>query len=532
MNLTRRTFLGFGTALASGATVGFTTLFTRNAKAVGFGPMILDPNGRLDLPEGFKYQILQTAGDMMSDGNAMRAAPDGMATFPGSRAGEIILMRNHELTENGGVSRLVIDASDPANLTVTRSNDVLGGTSRNCAGGPSPWGWLSCEEEIGGGVWLCPQETASLLVGEDRVRIHAYGSFRHEAVAIDPDTLIAYLTEDDGDSFLYRMVPYDAATDPFSGQLQAMKRVGVDAFNTAGMTPGESIQIEWVDVSASTPRSDAQAAGATVVVRGEGIWWFDGVAYFSATSNGQVFELEPNAANTGGTLTLLADTLDAPDNITVAPWGDLFVAEDNGRANHIRIVDGAGGVIDFARNRLEPGVEFSGVCFSPDGKVLFVNMQGRGMTFAITGPFPDVLKGGSAGGAGGTAGSSGTAGGATPAGGGGNAAGGMANSGGTSNTSGAPSTAGAAGAAAAGAGGTGVGGAGGTGVAAGGNTGRASSTGDGSGCSVPGGRANTLGGLVLAGAVGALALLRRAATRGDSASFDASQSEEEPIRKR
>ena len=524
MNLTRRSFLGFGTALASGATVGFATVFTREAQAASFGPLVPDPEGRLDLPAGFHYKILQTAGDTMSDGNPMRGAPDGMATFPGSKAGELILMRNHELDENGGVSRLVIDASDPANPIVTSSNDVLGGTSRNCCGGPSPWGWLTCEETSAGGVWLCPQGTTSLLTGDARVRIHAYGSFRHEAVAIDPDTLTAYLTEDDGDSFLYRMVPHDAATDPFTGQLQAMKRVGVDGFNTASMKPGESIQIEWVDVSAGTPRSDAQAAAATVVVRGEGIWWFDGVAYFSATSNGQVFELEPNAANTGGTLRLLADTLDAPDNITVAPWGDLFVAEDNQRVNYIRIVDGAYGVSDFARNQLDPGVEFAGVCFSPDGKVLFVNMQGRGITFAITGPFPEISKGENDGGAGASSGSSGTGGGAPSSG-----AGGTPSSGGTNNTSGAPSAAGAAGTATAGAAGAGAGGAGGAGVALG-ESGGPSSSGADPGCSVPGARANTLGGLVLGGALGALALLRRAVTR-DSAPSDASSAEEERPRK-
>jgi hypothetical protein len=32
--------------------------------------------------------------------------------------------------------------------------------------------------------------------------------------------------------------------------------------------------------------------------------------------------------------------------------------------------------------------EMAGACFSPDGKVLFVNIQYPGMTFAITGPWP------------------------------------------------------------------------------------------------------------------------------------------------
>ena len=66
-------------------------------------------------------------------------------------------MRNHEINngraadqalaydanQGGGVTRVVIDKRTGQRLS---SNLILTGTSRNCAGGPSPWGWLSCEE--------------------------------------------------------------------------------------------------------------------------------------------------------------------------------------------------------------------------------------------------------------------------------------------------------------------------------------------------------------------------------------------------
>ena len=45
----------------------------------------------------------------------------------------------------GGVTRVVLD---PETLEVISSNLVLAGTIRNCAGGMSPWGWLSCEETV------------------------------------------------------------------------------------------------------------------------------------------------------------------------------------------------------------------------------------------------------------------------------------------------------------------------------------------------------------------------------------------------
>ncbi len=67
--------------------------------------------------------------------------------------------------------------------------------------------------------------------------------------------------------------------------------------------------------------------------------------------------------------------------ITAAPWGDLFVADDNGRANHIRMLDGAGGVSQTSPATSWNQAWSSPACASaPDGKVLFVNMQGRGMT--------------------------------------------------------------------------------------------------------------------------------------------------------
>jgi hypothetical protein len=144
-------------------------------------------------------------------------------------------------------------------------------------------------------------------------------------------------------------------------------------------------------------RVEAHAAGAATVVRGEGIWFHEGAVYFCATSGGpmglgQIFRLVDGAD--GGTLECLADSLGpdhlaSPDNITVAPWGQVFIAEDAENTCFVRAITDAGEVVPFARNA-QSDSEFAGVCFSPDGRIMFLNAQSDGLTFAITGPFPEV----------------------------------------------------------------------------------------------------------------------------------------------
>ncbi len=408
------------TLLASASALPLSLLFTRRLRA-DVGPLVADPNRVLDLPAGFSYRILEETGADMDDGYVVPGAMDGMACFdPGD--GTLVLLRNHELAVGdgtspykagqsappeavnprspGGVTRLVLDKKT---LQRVSSNLVLVGTIRNCAGGVSPWGWLTCEETFQadhGYVYLCRADAASVQTGQ---RIRGYGHFNHEAAAVDPATLVAYLTEDRPASCLYRFVPTDRS-DPFTGKLQALQIAGAPGSDTGrGMSVGVKVDIAWVDCPEPDSASDdvganARRAGASTIRRGEGLWIHDGAVYFTATnggpaSKGQIFRLTPRGD--GGTLEVVAQStgatvLDFPDNITVSPAGGIVVAEDGNGDNYLRGLDATGKVFDFARNAYS-GSELAGLCFSPDGRALFVNLQQDGKTLVVEGPLDEVF---------------------------------------------------------------------------------------------------------------------------------------------
>ena len=51
------------------------------AEETGYGSLLPDPEGILNLPKGFSYKIISKKGTPMSDGFFVPGAADGMATF-------------------------------------------------------------------------------------------------------------------------------------------------------------------------------------------------------------------------------------------------------------------------------------------------------------------------------------------------------------------------------------------------------------------------------------------------------------------
>lgn len=415
MSLSRRQFVALAGA-GSSSTVFMAALeafyANKSVDAARYGCLTPDPQGVLDLPAGFKYKRLSETGQMMDDGYKVPGAHDGMGAFRGEN-GTTILVRNHEigaasdiLTEMpnaydsmglGGTTTLIIDNRDRAVIKHYRS---LAGTYLNCAGGSTPWGsWLSCEEsfDVGyrkhGYVFEVPSSATTLV---NPVPLVAMGRFRHEAAAVDPKTGYIYMTEDRPDGCFYRFVPKTRGKLALGGTLYALKISGMPQAKTAtGFPLKKSKSVEWMqidepDPASDTVRSEGFEKGAAQFARGEGIFYDNGYIYFCCTTGGtsgkgQIWRyqtrkntlekyIEPNNPT----------VLDNPDNIVVAPNGNLFLCEDGSGGNSIVGVTPRGKLYRFARNRLNES-EFSGVCFSADSKTMFVNLQKPGITFAIWG---------------------------------------------------------------------------------------------------------------------------------------------------
>ena len=413
----------------------------------GYGPLLSDPNGILDLPEGFSYDIISSFSDLMDDGFNVPDRADGMGCIALSKE-KVALIRNHELSPRhlsrqpksiqglksglaydtnsdhialpGGTSTIIYNIKTKE---VERQFLSLVGTIRNCSGGTTPWGsWLTCEESVKtsdgnikqdhGYVFEVPANANGLV---EAVPLKAMGRFNHEAACVDPKTGIVYLTEDRGDSLFYRFIPNVYGDLAKGGKLQALAIKGLPKFDSrnwsqAQMKVGEWLDTEWVELDEpESPNDDLRARGyklgATRFARGEGVQWVENELFFTCTNGGnkklgQIMRYRPTGNNSDkkqdGKIQLFLESNNANlynygDNLTVTPNGHLLVCEDQYTEvvdNHLRGVTPNGELYDFAKLNLQ--TELAGACFSPDGSTLFVNVYSPAKTLAITGPWDKV----------------------------------------------------------------------------------------------------------------------------------------------
>ncbi|MEV7711690.1 alkaline phosphatase PhoX [Streptomyces sp. NPDC088270] len=450
---TRRQVLARSSAVGAGIVFSgsLSELFAGTASAqdlgrTGYGPLVPDPSGLLDLPKGFRYSVLSREGDPMRSGEGLVPANhDGMAAFSG-RDGLVRLVRNHENHDSdilgvptvrgltydsmgkGGCTALTLDGRN----RVLSERVAIAGTAVNCAGGPTPWGtWLTCEEtedKAGTNGYTKDHGFVFEVHPADPLRtgavpLTAMGRFQHEAIAVDPGRGVVYETEDaflEPFGLFYRFLPNRPLEGTGSlragGTLQAMRVPGVPDLS-AVQEPGTTFDgVEWADVpdplAASTPirLQDFGPKGITHAQKLEGCYWGGQSVYFvssyaqsvegsAADHFGQIWRYDPEHRRLTLVVVFGPDTDvqlpgESPDNICLAPSGGLMVCEDGNGAQHVFGVTRQGEVYAMARNRQNVGSpeepewgEFSGVTFSQDGRTMYVNCYNPGTTFAVTGPW-------------------------------------------------------------------------------------------------------------------------------------------------
>jgi secreted PhoX family phosphatase len=215
-------------------------------------------------------------------------------------------------------------------------------------------------------------------------RRDALGTFQHEAVAVDPQRRVLYLTEDLPDGRFYRFRPARWRRLAAGGILEVAE-------------VGSEGRVIWREVPEPNPGvggvpTRLQIPTSTPFRGGEGIAYSRNHVYFTTKGDNRVWDYNARLRRLTVFYDLALDagmTLRGVDNVTVGRSRDLIVAEDGGNMELVLLSPG-GVASPLLRVIGQDSSELTGPAFGPGRRLYFSSQRGgtgSGITYEVRGPF-------------------------------------------------------------------------------------------------------------------------------------------------